>query len=143
MAGAGKYDIAKEINMGSNPVSFLDAMAPGIPEAAVGLLSLLGPSEKTKLKWKRQNWEEMMKTKLGAVKSNMKPNLPYFNFAQSAGPMTDLFNKLMAGKAQMYFGQNSAPWGMNFADTFAKLGASTAKPMTAQALPPWAANVRG
>lgn len=132
------------------PSPLLLAALPAIAEGGMNILGgLIAPSMKKKWKWERKHLDELTKQRLGSINKSMKPTTPYFNMARNAPQMNEMLSKLLAGKADMYMGQNAGRWDINFPQLIQQLGAPPAPvsapgagPVTPGSLggrlPPWA-----
>jgi len=129
--------------MAANPISFGAAAAPALVQGAFGLLSgLIAPSQKKKWKWEREHLQKLTDQRLANINKSMKPNTPYFNFAQNAPQMTNILNNLLGAKAGMYYGGATGPgWGgNNFSGTIQGMQGG-GRAVTPGTLPGWAKSV--
>lgn len=132
----------------ATPISAAAAAAPALVSGGLGILGgLLAPSMKKQLSWQREHLAKLAEMRVGMTDKYMKPKDAYVNLAGNGqmGQLGELLSRLLAGKAQMYNGQNAGNWGISFSDVFNNLknpsATSTPRPVTGNSMPAWAGNV--
>lgn len=102
------------------------AAAPAIAEGALKIVGgLVAPSQRKKFKWERENALKLGQQRMSAVNASMRPKEEYFNMGKNMGPLYEMLNKLLAGKAGMYMGggNQGASWGVNLPQIIQQLTA--------------------